>query len=116
MKERDLVDKIIAVLAEEAGLKDSAELLKRTATGAEHRIVKFRDDAIYLAREATKESGLSLIVLGEWFGARSHTTLISACRRVALRLERNPPRRDKRKWTEWHAYIMEQVNSEENAQ
>ena len=109
MTDRELVDRLIVVVAEEAGLKKSLDLLRRTGIGAEQRICKFRDDAIYLAREHTKPDGLGWERLAEWFGARHHSTLIGAHRRVTLRLERNPPRRDGRKWAEWHKFLMDRV-------
>jgi chromosomal replication initiation ATPase DnaA len=110
MTERDLVEKIIAVLAKESGLEPT-KFLKRTGAARELHVCKFRDDAIYLAREHTRTSGLSWEKLGVWFGARHHTTLIAAHRRVAERLKRNLPRRDKRTWAEWHEYIMERVKA-----
>lgn len=109
MTERDLVEKIIAVAVKESGLKKPGDFLKRTGSGRERHICKLRDDAIYLAREHTKASGLAWEKLALWFGARHHTTLISAHRRAAARLVRNLPRRDGRNWADWHKYLMDQV-------
>ena len=113
MNERDLVEKIIAVALKESGLKKLADFLKRTGSGRERYICKLRDDAIYLAREHTKASGLGWEKLAIWFGARHHTTLISAYRRAKDRLDRNLPRRDGRCWPEWHAYLMQQVYADQ---
>ena len=109
MNDRELVDRIIAVITQEAGLKKPAALLERTGTGAERYVCKFRDDAIYLAREHTKAGGLAWETLALWFGKRHHTTLLGAHRRVMLRLQGNPPRRDGRKWADWHKYIIDRV-------
>lgn len=109
MTEHELVDRIIAVAVRESGLKKVADFLKRTGSGRERYICKLRDDAIYLAREHTKASGLGWEALSRWFGARHHTTLISAHRRALERLNRNLPRRDNRRWDEWHKYLMDQV-------
>jgi hypothetical protein len=110
MTDRDLVDRLIIVLSREAGLRQPADLLKRSGVGREQFVCKFRDDAIYLAREHTKGSGLSWEKLALWFGARHHATLIGAHRRVLLRLKQNPPRRDGRTWSTWHAHVMNLVH------
>ena len=109
MSDLELIDRLITVLSKEAGLKKPGELLKHNR---ELYICKFRDDAIYLAREATKQNSLGWEKLAQIFGARHHTSLISAHRRVSLRIAQKAPRRDGRTWVEWHQYIMGKVNDE----
>jgi len=110
MTDPDLVDHIIAVLAAEAGLKKPADLLKRTARI--HRICKFRDDAIYLARQLTS---MSYPELAQRFGERHHTTLICAVRKVELRLRNNPIRKDGRTWADWHKYLVGKIQADATA-
>lgn len=110
MNDREFVDRLIEVVAREAGVK-RVDLLRRTGSGREHYVCKYRDDAIYLARERTKASSVSWETLGVWFGARNHSTLIIAHRRVAQRLLHNPPRRDNRTWADWHKYILDSVEA-----
>lgn len=99
----EIVRRLQEVVAKEAGLKSVRELL---AHDHELRKAKFRDSAIYLARTKTD---LSLEKLGELFGARHHTTLVGAVRREKARLQRHPPRPDKRTWPEWHDYLYKKA-------
>ncbi|MDW8264806.1 MAG: DnaA/Hda family protein [Gemmataceae bacterium] len=46
-----------------------------------------RQIGMYLARQLTS---LSLSEIGDWFGGRDHTTVLSACRRVESSLRTNP--------------------------
>jgi len=101
----ELVKALIAVASTEAGFEEPKYLLRR------HREVyaaKFRDDAIYLARENTD---LSYSQLAELF-QRHHTSLIGAWRRAKLRRERNVPRRDGRTWIAWHEYLLEKAKAQ----
>jgi chromosomal replication initiation ATPase DnaA len=100
MNDVELVRRLQEVAAEEAGLKRGVrELLLHDH---EQRKAKFRDSVIYLARTKTD---LALEQLGKLFGARHHTTILNAVRREKTRLQRKPPRKDKRTWVEWHEYL-----------
>lgn len=107
MNDFEFVEKIIAVTAREAGLKRSIDLLSGKR---ELYVCKYRDDAIFLAKEHTTLSWERLAIL---FGKRHHTTLIGAHRRVQLRLERNPPRKDSLTWAGWHKRLLDQVQPKE---
>jgi chromosomal replication initiation ATPase DnaA len=105
MNDLELVRSLQRVVAEEAGLKSVRELL---AHDHKLRKAKFRDSAIYLARTKTD---IVLEQLGEMFGARHHTTILSAVRREKTRLQRKPPRKDKRTWVEWHEYLYNKATA-----
>jgi hypothetical protein len=104
MTDIDIVHAIIAVVSAEAGCKEPIGVLRRNS---EHRISKFRDDAIWLARTRTQ---LSYPELGAWFH-RHHTSALASFRRAELRRERNPPRKDGRTWKAWHAYLWQKVEA-----
>lgn len=105
MNDLELVHRLQEVVAAEAGLKSVRQLL---AHDREQRKSKFRDTAIYLARTKTD---LALEKLGELFGARHHTTILSAARRETVRLQRKPLRKDKRTWIEWHEYVYNKATA-----
>lgn len=56
-----------------------------------HSVTLPRHIAMYLARDALR---LALPTIGERFGNRDHTTVMSACRRVAVLLERDAATRN----------------------
>lgn len=103
MNDVELVVMLQEVAAKESGLKDSGELLKHNR---ELYVCKARDTAIYLAREGT---GLSWERLAAMFGARHHTSLIAAHRRVKIRLERNVRHDARFTQAQWHAHVLQVV-------
>jgi chromosomal replication initiation ATPase DnaA len=105
MNDLELIRSLQKVAADEAGLKSVRELL---AHDHEQRKAKFRDSVIFLARTKTD---LALEQLGEMFGARHHTTILSAVRREKVRLQRKPLRKDKRTWVEWHEYLYNKATA-----
>jgi hypothetical protein len=106
MTDLELVRRLQEVAVAEAGLKNVRELLKTDHTW---RKAKFRDAVIYIARTKT---ALSLQEIGNLFGARHHTTILSAVRREEHRLTRKPLRHDKRTWPEWHDYLYNKALGE----
>lgn len=108
MTDFEFVERTIEVVSKEAGFKHPMELLRNSR---EYYAAKFRDDAIFLARENT---GLSFPQLGSLF-KRHYSSVIFAYRRAQMRREKNPPRKDKRSWMEWHNYLLERVRACENS-
>lgn len=112
MTDFEFVANMITVVSQEAGFRD---IPRKTRTllrnSREYYAAKFRDDAIYLARENTQ---LSYPQLGELF-KRDHSTVIAAYRRAKMRRERNPLRKDKRTWVEWHDYLLAKVRACESS-
>ena len=105
MNDIEHVVTIQEVVAKESGLKGAGELL---AHNRELYVCKARDAAIYLAREGT---GLSWERLATMFGARHHTSLIMAHRRVKLRLARAARHNAQFTQAQWHARILEVVQA-----
>lgn len=106
MNDLEFVGKLQAAVAKEAGLDNTEALLHRAAGSRELYLCKFRDAAIFLARTHTD---LGFPRLGQLFGGRTASTIISAHRREEDRLKRNAPRRDKRTHAEWHAHLLSLV-------
>jgi len=104
MTDPEFVTRIIDVCANEAGVSRKEFLNTR-----EQRVCKFRDDAIYLAREHTD---LAFEALAELFGQRHHTTLIQSHRKAGMRLTRNLIRKGGQSWSEWHQHLLAKVNEQ----
>lgn len=113
MNDFQFVKRVIEVVSIEAGFErpKPGKIDSLLHNNREYYASKFRDDAILLARENTQ---LSLIQLGELF-KRHHTSVLQSIRRALQRRDRNPPRKDKRSWTEWHNYLLEKVRACENS-
>jgi chromosomal replication initiation ATPase DnaA len=99
------IERVVALqeaAAKAAGIKGVKELL---AHNRELYVCKARDTAIYLARETTS---LSWERLAAMFGARHHTSLIMAHRRVKMRLARGVKCGTVAQ-VEWNARILEAI-------
>ena len=103
MNDLQFVRQLQAAVAKAAGLKDRDELIHRSAGSRELYTCKFRDAAIYMARENT---ALGVIRLGELFGGRSASTITAACKREKLRLQRNVPHKSGMTHAAWHASML----------
>jgi len=98
------VSRLQDAVAKAAGLRNAGDLIKRGKGSRELYVCKYRDAAIYLARECT---GLSTIRLGQLFGGRDHSTVVLACTRERLRLTRNPPRVDGLTHAQFHQKLLD---------
>lgn len=110
MNDLELVARLQQAAATAAGLRKVEELFPRGKGSHEIYICKFRDAAIFLARQHTE---LSVIRLGELFGGRDPSTITAACRREAVRLTRNAPRKDHKTHAEWHTSLLDAARSSE---
>jgi chromosomal replication initiation ATPase DnaA len=110
MNDPEFVQRLQVVVAAAAGLDNVDALL--TKTKRELYVCKFRDTAIYLAREHTD---LGWERLAEMFGARHHSALVNAYKREKMRLAHNPLRRDKRTYKEWHDFVLAEVQANATA-
>jgi hypothetical protein len=105
MHDTEILKLIVAVVAKAAGLKRSDQMY---AMGKHPNLSKLRDTALYLIR---KKTTLSYPEIAMAFH-RDHSSIISAVKRENLRLSRTLPRRpDGKTLTEWHAFLLQQVES-----
>jgi chromosomal replication initiator protein len=77
------VPHVLAAIAQTFGVTEEDLLSKRS----DKRLSWARKLAMYLARE---ETGASYPSLGREFGGRNHTTVMTACRSVKERIDRDP--------------------------
>ncbi len=93
---RENVAAIIKAVADEFGLS-VAQLMTPSRS---HAVWKPRMAAMYYARQMT---GCSLPELGEFFGGRSHTTVLRAVRRCREMMDKDPV------WTECMDGMLERL-------
>jgi chromosomal replication initiation ATPase DnaA len=103
MTDLDTVKAIIKIVSAEAGVSVDEFLSLQNRV---HRVCKYRDDAIYLAREHTQ---MGYQELAKLFDCRHHTTLVSSYRKVKMRRDRGVVHRNGMKWSDWHNYLMAKV-------
>ena len=86
--ERHTPERILSAVSERFGVRPESLV----GTRRTQEIVVPRQVAMYLMRHLTE---MSLVEIGRFFGGRDHSTVIHACRQVALRIQVEESFRDK---------------------
>lgn len=101
-----LADLLISVVARAGGVKVK-DLRGRRVLAT---LCKLRDTARFLIRQKTS---LSFPEIGRLFGGQDHSSVMAACRRERLRLDRGLVHHPSGlTWTAWHSHIEALLNQE----
>jgi len=97
---------LIAVVARAGGVNEK-DLRGRRAHAT---LCKLRDTARFLIR---KKTALSFPEIGKLFGGQDHSSVIAACRREQMRLDRGLGHHPSGlTWSAWHDHILILLNQE----
>jgi chromosomal replication initiation ATPase DnaA len=101
-----MAELLIDVVARAGGVK--VKQLRGRSTQA--TLCKLRDTARFLIRQRTK---LSFPEIGKLFGGQDHSSVMAACRREQMRLDRNLVHAASGlTWHSWHAHILALLDQE----
>jgi hypothetical protein len=101
-----LAELLIAVVARAGGVKVKDLRGRRVAA----TFCKLRDTARFLIRQRTS---LSFPEIGKLFGGQNHASVMAACRREQMRLDRGLVHHPSGlTWSAWHAHVIALLDQE----